>query len=577
MLNIRKVVKQMFKESPFSCVVLLFILVSQSLLPAITLHLLNEFILSVQNGVERQNVFYLFLYLVFTMVIPFLLSTLYQLLQLKIQKGVDIFFSSNILSRTQEVSITHLESGNGVNSTFRASQTQANGIQNFVFSMINMLLVLIQIIIVTLSMKTVGICILSIIILFSIPMFFLNRKIDNLNLHGYWDTDENRRKANNLFSVLISKNTASELWLYKTRKKYYKHYEHQIDKIHSIDRKNSLKIKKVVLLADSFYQICFFVIVIMIAYLMLNRAYQSAFCITLIYATQNLMSFCNTMLQSVVSVHRQKQIINEYNTVFKWQVETDEKTPQIPFNFKKLNLINISYRYEGQQFNALNNINLEIKKGEHVVLVGANGSGKSTLLRLMLGYDNPQSGRYTIDGIPITDVLKTLRYNSSIMFQKFWKYNMSIKQNIVLSDSSIDDISYYNEIKRKTNVCDIVDKLKNTDDTEVIHGGLLSGGQWQKVALARTYYRDRQIVFMDEPNSAIDALYELRIYQDFLEFFKGKTVVVVSHRLPICQLADRIIVMDKGMIVEDGNHHELMEKKGVYFNMFKKQADIYMD
>ena len=225
----------------------------------------------------------------------------------------------------------------------------------------------------------------------------------------------------------------------------------------------------------------------------------------------------------------------------------------------------------------LENVTFTLEEGEFAYILGAVGSGKSTLLRLMLGYDNPQSGRYTIDGIPITDVLKTLRYNSSIMFQKFWKYNMSIKQNIVLSDSSIDDISYYNEIKRKTNVCDIVDKLKNTDDTEVIHGGLLSGGQWQKVALARTYYRDRQIVFMDEPNSAIDALYELRIYQDFLEFFKGKTVVVVSHRLPICQLADRIIVMDKGMIVEDGNHHELMEKKGVYFNMFKKQADIYMD
>lgn len=575
MINFRIIIKQMFSELPFTCILVLVLLLMQSFLPAATLLWLNCLTRSMLEEVTRVNILYLILYLLFSIIVPFVLTAIYELLQLRIQERMDIMFSSKALAQTQNVSITYLESGDGVNSAFRASQTQSRGIQQLFFSVIHMVLAIVQIVVVTISMKKAGLYILVLVFVFTVPLFFVNRHIERLNLDNNWSIDEQRRKADTLFSVLTSKYAAAELWFYRLRARYFRKYKQQINEINIKNLQNYVKTAKAVLLADVVYQTCFLAVLLLIGYLKFFREYDIATCITLVYSTQNIMSFCGTVVQTMVSYNRQKQILDEYNSIFGWQAESEERSLQSEFDFERIKFENVSYHYASQQANALNSINLEIEKGQHIVLVGGNGAGKSTLIRLLLGYDVPQQGSCSIDGVSIRDVLKSLRSNTTIMFQKFWKYNVNVKQNIVLSDPENNDPAFFDALMEKMELNEFIEKLNDGADTEIINGGALSGGQWQKIALARTYFRNRSIIIMDEPNASIDALYELRLYHDLMELFNGKTVIVVSHRLPVCQLADRIIVMDRGKIVEDGTHEELLVKRGTYYNMFRAQSEMY--
>jgi len=198
------------------------------------------------------------------------------------------------------------------------------------------------------------------------------------------------------------------------------------------------------------------------------------------------------------------------------------------------------------------------------------------LIRLLLGYDLPTEGTYTIDGLNIKEQIRNIRDNASVMFQRFYRYNMNLKQNIVISEPSKEqDDEAIRESLEWAEITDMINGLKDGLNTQVIDGSLFSDGQWQRIAMARAFFRKRDIIFLDEPNSAVDALYEIKQYQKFMELMEGKTAVIVSHRLPICQLADRIVVMDEGRIIETGTHSELIEKRGVYFQMFASQSELY--
>jgi ATP-binding cassette subfamily B protein len=242
-------------------------------------------------------------------------------------------------------------------------------------------------------------------------------------------------------------------------------------------------------------------------------------------------------------------------------------------------LENVSFIYPNAESKSVDNVSFEIKAGETVAIVGENGAGKTTLIRLILGLYKPAEGVVRINGMDTAKAdSKSLFGNVSGVFQNYQRYLMTLEENIRISDMSssaevcaaaeqvgveVDDASFPNGY--------------STMLSREFDGVDLSGGQWQRIAIARGLYRVHDIIVLDEPTAAIDPLEESRIYKKFVEISKGKTSIIVTHRLGSTKIADRVIVMDKGKIAAIGSHDELMNDCELYRTMFNSQAEWYSE
>ena len=228
-------------------------------------------------------------------------------------------------------------------------------------------------------------------------------------------------------------------------------------------------------------------------------------------------------------------------------------------------LKNVSFKYPNNDSYALQEININIKKGETIAIVGTNGSGKSTLAKIICGLYEPISGQKVID------------LKGSAVFQDFQKYKLSLRDNLYISDfhKQVDETYVFNQLTElglsKETMPDGLETILSNE----FNGIDLSGGQWQKIAIMRGIYRDSAIIVLDEPTAAIDPIEESRMYKMFSEITKDRTTILITHRLGSVKIADRIIVLDKGRVVEEGEHFALMKKRGVYYQLFHLQAHWY--
>lgn len=239
----------------------------------------------------------------------------------------------------------------------------------------------------------------------------------------------------------------------------------------------------------------------------------------------------------------------------------------------------VGFTYPDATSPALKGINLSIKANETVALVGENGSGKSTLTKLLLGLYEPTEGQIFVGGVDLSTVDPFVRFKGiSAVFQKFQRYELSLKENICLADVDSEvGIGYSAQLAGVKIGEETYPQGEDTVLSREFGGIDLSGGQWQRVAIARGIYRDHQLIVLDEPTSAIDPFEERRLYTQFANMTRDKTAIIVTHRLGSAKIADRIVVMSKAEIVEIGTHESLMENKGVYAMMFNVQQHWYQE
>lgn len=242
---------------------------------------------------------------------------------------------------------------------------------------------------------------------------------------------------------------------------------------------------------------------------------------------------------------------------------------------------NVSFRYPGSSRLVLNGLNFSLRPGERIALIGENGEGKTTIVKLLTRLYDPVEGQVLLDGIDLREYdLEDLYRETGVIFQDFMRYEMTARENIAVGRiDRMNDQDLLQESAQKSMAVDVLRKLPAGFEQMLgrrFEGGVdLSGGEWQKVALARAYLRDAQVLILDEPTSALDARSEYEVFKRFAELTAGKMALFISHRFSTVRMADRIVVLENGRIAEEGDHETLTSLGGRYAEMFELQAASY--
>ena len=252
--------------------------------------------------------------------------------------------------------------------------------------------------------------------------------------------------------------------------------------------------------------------------------------------------------------------------------------------FESLVFDNVYFKYPLSDKYVLNGTSFELKSGDKISIVGVNGAGKSTIVKLMLGLYQIESGQILVNGNPISDyTMKDIRKMFAILFQNFVQYPLSLRDNVALSNFCADCCQNQQnngkiiEALKKSGIYDeLGTKLESYMTRQFADDGIeLSKGQWQKIALSRVYFKNAPIVIFDEPSAALDAEAEDKIFENFKNIAENRTGIMISHRISSSKISNKIIVLDEGKIIENGNHDELIALDGLYAKLYNLQMEKY--
>ncbi len=296
------------------------------------------------------------------------------------------------------------------------------------------------------------------------------------------------------------------------------------------------------------------------------------------------MQIINGVMQLANTLGKLVEILPLANVYFTIIESTDDKR----YGEKELNqdkieieFRNVSFRYPGSKNYALKNVNLHIKDGKHLAVVGRNGSGKTTFIKLMCRLYDVTEGEILINGINIKDYTKdSIIKLYSVVFQDFQMFSLELYKNVCTSEKYSKDKLYscLEQANIKARVLNMPQKENTYLYKNIDKAGIeISGGEAQKLALARALYKDSPVVILDEPTAALDPVAENEIYNRFNSFVQNKTAIYISHRLSSCAFCDDIAVFEKAELVEFGTHRELIDSGGKYFELWNAQAKYYTE
>ncbi len=394
------------------------------------------------------------------------------------------------------------------------------------------------------------------------------------------------RKADYSKRVFYQPEYAKEIKLMGIEDALMEQYDEAITEERKMALKYSLKILPPTLINwICTYTVCqFFAVPVYLAYLAIEkRSIELGEVASLKNATNDIKSRLDEMNYALVDFQTVGQYAEKFRRFMDYEVNIEgcEGTEPLPENDSTLELRNVSFRYKDSEKYVLKNVNMTIKKGEKLALVGENGAGKTTLIKLIMRLYDVTEGEITFGGVDIRKLnIKEYREKIGTVFQDFQIYGATLAENVKMDFPEAGDEEKICKVLERADFGGKLEKLPERIETELTKefsegGTMLSGGEGQKVAIARMFMRDMPIAILDEPSSALDPIAEYRLNKSMLENAENQAVILISHRLSTTKDADRIILLENGSIAESGTHSELLAKCGTYAQMWQVQAEKY--
>ena len=305
-------------------------------------------------------------------------------------------------------------------------------------------------------------------------------------------------------------------------------------------------------------------------------------CIVVLSSISTISYCLNYLVQNLAEFGEHALFLSDIRYFLDYSPRIVGTTQPVPSNGGRIEVKNLSFRYEGNEKDTLSDISFTLEKGERIALVGSNGSGKTTLVKLLLRLYDPSSGEVVLDGKNIKEYsLESYRGSFGTVFQDFKMFSMSVMDNVLLRPSLSEERKTVEDALRESGAYEKISQFDKGIDTVLTRefddkGENLSIGEQQKLSLARVFAERTPFVLLDEPSSALDPIAEYKMFENMMRATEGRSVIFISHRLSSATLADKVILMKDGKIAEIGTHAALMERGGEYATMFKRQAENYL-
>lgn len=585
---LRRVTKDLFSIMPFEISAILFIKVVSAVIAFVQVYITAAFFDVAGRFYEgTANAAELFencvAFLAF-LAIPFLL----ELVQLPIN-DIKIYdrnkaFTERLLNKISSAPLIDFEDSEFHNGISRAySCIGSNGLLNYFYGFTDFFPTCFRFIGVISVIASFHAAFIPVAIISIVPSF-ISKWVYNKTLYNMKRRQTPlARRRDYLWGTLTGANTVKELRVLGCESYFKKIWTDARDECLEQDFKMDMKVTNVFMFCDVIKLLGFAISVALAVYFVGDGSISVGQFSACIAAFGTLQASTSNIAGMITDQNKKADFAGDYYD-FIDSIEKDESNGTYTHvNMTKLTEIevrNLSFAYSNNPPNVLHNISFMIRAGERVVIVGENGSGKTTLSKLITGAFFPKSGQVLINGVDYATLPREQIYNIiSIIQQDFIRYLLTLRENVGLSSpNDISDNARLIEAIKCAGASKILEHIGLDEQLgREFDGSELSGGEWQKIAIARALNNNSQCIVLDEPTSSLDQLVENEIFSNIVNMTSGKTSVIISHRVGICKYADKIIVLRAGEIAEVGSHNELLQAHGEYARLWNEQAKWYTD
>lgn len=554
--------------------------ISSGVVPVINIYCVEQLFSSLLSvfteGMSPKYAYYWSIALAAINLIVFLLNSFNIFLQQKIAYDFESQIKYDLLKKSGNLPYQIFESSTFQNKYSRMMHSHNSMLGTFDSTLL-ILQTLISLVTITLYLIKLHILFMIIIFVMIIPLIIIEFKYGKIRYQLNVNLSENSRNMNYLENLMVNKSSLKEVrlnyvedYILDSWKKYF---------TINARSKNSLEKKQIKVM--SLVQIIVSVSIIfstsLVVYLISMKVIKVAALTAVIQAVQNLQGLIPAFANSLSNSYESSLNVKEFREFMdSLQVKKTIEKRSIK-SLETIRVLNLSYTYPNSKNMTLKNINLEIQKGKKIAIMGSNGSGKSTLIKCITGLYETKKSVLINDDLSIEKLSKQSFWGKiNVMFQDFNKYELRLRENLTMDFKKFSDENLFEVLDlvgMKTFVKELPEQLNTQVGNLFNEGKELSGGQWQKIALARSILTNPSILFLDEPTSALDPDSEYQIISNVLTKLNETGVVYITHRVNVAKLADHIIYLKNGQIIEEGSHDDLLRQGGEYSQIFNRQLN----
>lgn len=459
----------------------------------------------------------------------------------------------------------------------RISKNPGEKLKLIYWKIIEIIKILISLVGLVLVFRQASNLLIVIFILFLIPMLYENYKAGSLWYELYAKQTMDERKVAYYERLLTSKTSLIELIIYQATDYIKSLWEKQSEKMLKEKDATLQKVEKALLKKSLFATLWYICCTGILIHSVMTGHISVGLFIALFNTTLSIVGTITSLLETFGDFSKEIKEISYISSFFELK-NTESRTGHIDHPIHRIRFEHVSFAYPNSEKEVLHDANFEIDLSRSTALVGENGSGKTTIIKLLCGLYRPTKGRIMIDDQDLNrlssqEIGKLIK----VVFQDFYQYELTVRENIGFGNlGELDRDDKLNNALELVNLKDVKDLGLDRNLGKLEMDGVdLSKGQWQRLAVSRLFLTDTAYVILDEPTASMDPVSEYKMYQLFCSLMKSRGSLMISHRLASAKMADHILVLKHGNIIEQGNHDDLMKNQGIYYTLFCKQAEWY--